>query len=131
MVARVTRESGASEEDDETISWGKRNTGHEKDDRETEVAKRGAPSRAERRLLWRRRAGASVEPVLVHDPGVAPMVRPYAFPKSRHDVYSPSLTMYCALHASQGRLFGPITRLFAHTHYEVHPYSRLKIDTSR
>ena len=94
VVARVTRESGASEEDDETIFWGKRNTGHEKDDRETEVAKRGAPSRAERRLLWRRRAGASVELVLVHDPGVAPMVRPYAFPKSRHTVL-PKLVTVC------------------------------------
>jgi lysophospholipid hydrolase len=31
-----------------------------------------SPSRAERRLLWRRRRGAAVELVLVHDPGAAP-----------------------------------------------------------
>jgi lysophospholipid hydrolase len=30
------------------------------------------PSRAERRLLWRRRRGAAVELILVHDPGCAP-----------------------------------------------------------
>ena len=33
---------------------------------------RVTPSRAERRLLWRRRRGAAVELILVHDPGAAP-----------------------------------------------------------
>ena len=65
VVARVAR--GRLPEDD-------------RDDRDAESVdekrEKGAaaaqPSRAERRLLWRRRRGAAVELVLVHDSGAAP-----------------------------------------------------------
>ena len=43
----------------------------------------------------------------------------YYFPKSRHNVHSPSVTIYCALHKSQVDCL-PIVQstLFAHTDYE-------------
>ena len=40
-------------------------------------------------------------------------------------VYCPYVTVYCLLHTSRVDCSARLLRLFAHTHCEVHPYSRL------
>ena len=82
VVARVT---AADREDEPSLgkkSWivnrrgrvdgvmGKQSDGFHRN--QSEPQNPFAPSKAERRLLWRRRRGAAVELVLVHDPGVVP-----------------------------------------------------------